>query len=814
MIERDFEKFLRGLVATEFKNNRLAQVLNQYWGTNRINTDPKQVFDALIPLVRANIARKDQYPQIKQSSSSDVDEKPPTLEKTDFRISSILLSSIRGIEDKQDELPFGINLMSDSGVPLNAIIVGNNGTGKTSIFSAVEYIYTEEISEAILRDYKGDGKKAKYPHYLMRVNSKNDPYGEIQIIDGDIYDLSSKIADIKGLKSQAFPQSNFISEYDVQKYASKDVSGKDDDFHNHIAELLGFKDYIYFLEYIGILKNRKRIKDKKDYTSNREDKRKHTKNIGEWESELRKLRHQLREPDSNFVLEQNQKFLEKLRERQNEQFENISVDEVKEKTGNYVDAYTRFKSMQSEVIDEEKIRFLQLGRKLIEKEGDCPFCSHSELGVEAIKKSVESKLVQSEKIVEINESLSEIYEDVLGVLKSFIFTLDRYKTLIDDDIEVLSSISMMGEFIQSEKQLLKNSAFGELRDLVDELDWFERKSSFDSLARDRLHEFIIERGGFFFKNQLIEHIKQFNTDREGKIKKVILALQKKTGDLDAVQSLEVVKFRIKEFENKIEESKKEIQRLEQEEPGLRQNREAYERIKEDVVPLLNRLNEEIQKILAGTIEPLKDTMEKTLESFVKKDEVEIKIYLKPIDEENSDSEKKRLVIELVNKEKGILTEPKKYFNTFRYKVFCGTIAIALALASRKNSGVNLPLILDDEFFASDIINRSEFESYFRNIVYMYRKITPELPFQFILFTHDELIFESAREAIENVWEDIQKLNTEKDETTIEDIHDFWKSALVNKTKFARLFPSTDREKSPRELKNGKKYWDLLFEFKT
>ena len=82
----------------------------------------------------------------------------------------------------------------------------------------------------------------------------------------------------------------------------------------------------------------------------------------------------------------------------------------------------------------------------------------------------------------------------------------------------------------------------------------------------------------------------------------------------------------------------------------------------------------------------------------------------------------------------------------------------------------------------------------------------------ILFTHDELIFESAREAIKNVDQEIQDLNRKERRMKERQLDDYWKTSLNEKTKFARLFPSSERENLPGEMKDGNKYWDLLYEF--
>jgi len=69
------------------------------------------------------------------------------------------------------------------------------------------------------------------------------------------------------------------------------------------------------------------------------------------------------------------------------------------------------------------------------------------------------------------------------------------------------------------------------------------------------------------------------------------------------------------------------------------------------------------------------------------------------------------------------------------------IGISIAVASRKKSGINMPLILDDIFYASDFENRNSLEGFLIHLFDSFEKYTPNLPLQLIMFTHDEMIFE-------------------------------------------------------------------------
>jgi len=67
----------------------------------------------------------------------------------------------------------------------------------------------------------------------------------------------------------------------------------------------------------------------------------------------------------------------------------------------------------------------------------------------------------------------------------------------------------------------------------------------------------------------------------------------------------------------------------------------------------------------------------------------------------------------------------------------------------------LPLVLDDVFYASDFENRTTIEEFITKLFDLFKEFTPDKELQLILFTHDQLIFESIIKAtmtksIENI----------------------------------------------------------------
>lgn len=82
----------------------------------------------------------------------------------------------------------------------------------------------------------------------------------------------------------------------------------------------------------------------------------------------------------------------------------------------------------------------------------------------------------------------------------------------------------------------------------------------------------------------------------------------------------------------------------------------------------------------------------------------------------------------------------KYFNTFRYRLFCLTLQAVLNIKLMKNESFLFPFILDDVFYANDYRNKRELFKYFEQIKnYAKEMLGDSKKIQIIFFTHDEQI---------------------------------------------------------------------------
>lgn len=104
--------------------------------------------------------------------------------------------------------------------------------------------------------------------------------------------------------------------------------------------------------------------------------------------------------------------------------------------------------------------------------------------------------------------------------------------------------------------------------------------------------------------------------------------------------------------------------------------------------------------------------------------------------------------------KGETTTPKLFYNSFRYKLYCISIKVALAFMTMKLSGIKAPIVFDDVFNASDFDNSINIDQFFKSIFKSFKelKLGNEKDLQIILFTHDEVVLNSVAGIMKDIEE--------------------------------------------------------------
>lgn len=153
-------------------------------------------------------------------------------EGKDYRVCSLIFHDFRTFPEYEDK-PFGIDFEGKYKQPCSLFLLGSNGTGKSTIFTALEKFYTGKSSQAKERVVKED----RYLNYAFR--------------DENVYQLNNHL-DVKLAGNQkqemgtiATPAS-FCSSYDIQLLEQSDKGLTD-----YIFSQLGYEDVLEVYEMLG-----------------------------------------------------------------------------------------------------------------------------------------------------------------------------------------------------------------------------------------------------------------------------------------------------------------------------------------------------------------------------------------------------------------------------------------------------------------------------------------------------------------------------------------------------------------------------------
>ncbi len=132
----------------------------------------------------------------------------------DKRISSIMIHGIRGIKKERDNIYYGFECTDDNNKICSMVLIGANGIGKTSFYSAMEVAGMGISNCAKLRGYELDKELSSF---MLNINNAGEN-GMILIKTGDgkvsSFGFKDKMLDTKnGLDIR---ESCFCSDFDIQ----------------------------------------------------------------------------------------------------------------------------------------------------------------------------------------------------------------------------------------------------------------------------------------------------------------------------------------------------------------------------------------------------------------------------------------------------------------------------------------------------------------------------------------------------------------------------------------------------------------------
>ncbi len=149
----------------------------------------------------------------------------------DYRFKNLQMRNFRKFPHaEKTNFPYGIDFLL-KGEPASLILVGGNGTGKTSLFSAMEYTMTRFLSSANLRDIS----VAEYPHYLAYSNQN---FENVQVALDTVKQTLYSDTSHSDLANYDFLRCFFCSERDLVEM------GKQPSLLEYVTSQVGYGEYL------------------------------------------------------------------------------------------------------------------------------------------------------------------------------------------------------------------------------------------------------------------------------------------------------------------------------------------------------------------------------------------------------------------------------------------------------------------------------------------------------------------------------------------------------------------------------------------
>ncbi len=807
----NFRKALIDIAQKDSAERVVSKVIAFYYPRLDLK-DKSTFFDSLMSLL--TVSDKQDFDFSKLKEDIEVNQSivnPDIFKNKDYRIKNIEISNLRGIPSTQESenIPYGINLIEDE-ICHNAIVLANNGTGKSSLFAGLEMIYANEIGEKRLRTKKENINETEFFDYLKRFPQNGKPICKVETYDGD-YSLEYKIFPKEYI--EVFnPISHFITEFDIIDKGRIDYETSDQkldySFHNIIAKALGLNEFLDLLaitEQIPTYSRRKELNQQNKLSAEIKANEETIKNrfalIQSKQIELDELKKgEELKPNSINTIELINELKKTIEETS---AKNLDSSKLKNDIEEFQKAYQEYISISGiQDINIEK-GFLEQGLSLSENKDDCPFCQDSKKTIEEIKGSVKLRIDNLKKYEETERKIKLAYRNLSNNLFDSLKSLKNLSEILFNQRSILSKQTSLDNLINKEGELmmlltphlLDDELFDHLKQLSDKQ--FPTDNEFSKLSI-----FLIDNKELIcgFIPSKIDEINIFIKERAEQIQKVIETLSA-SSDLTINEKIKALEKEIKENKASIPIIEKAIKDLELQLKSADVQVQNFKRIKEEIKFFNLKLIEEKDRIVTSYFKSIKEVVEEIMNDFIDdKESINLALSLEKI-ERNIDGEifQTEVIMAKIIQKNGETTTPDIYFNTFRYKVFCLMISLSIALSTRMRYKVNLPLVMDDLFFASDFISKNSFSIFLQKIIGLFYKYTPDMPLQFILFSHDDLIFRSALDAID----EFNLKSTDIDYCAENKIN------LNKKTLLSRMFSLEDKD-MPEIMNDGTKYWNLIY----
>ncbi|MGB7528973.1 AAA family ATPase [Sphingobacterium cellulitidis] len=677
-------------------------------------------------------------------------------ENKDYRISRIYVSNLKAYP--KSEIPFGIDFTDNNNNITSHIIIGSNGVGKSTIFNALEYTFTKRIGEAELRTTKTpleDGDKYFKDYLCHFSNTFEDCEFKVLTKSGETLYLNMDNIPLQ-IRKELNPNNHFISEFDITTNCKLDFeSNQIDSFNSLIAKNIGLSDLVdldkeiyQFSTYNRLTESNNLKKAKSSLDDNKSKLLTYNKQIIELQEKLNLLPLSTEDKieKSNIELKEKLKSLIEI----NYDFD-ININELRDIFFIHNELKKEVKKISSKNNNFYEIDFLQAGLKLLDHKENCPFCENSSYSKNEIRIQVEDRINNHEeysnKIKRLENVSSEIFEK-LNVIFNKLFQL---RNSLENEIEFSNKTFIKegyNDTLTDLRNILINSTS---HDIIGDFEINKNKFSSSTFQKSEFIGLVFERGYDYIFEYLptyVSDLRNLDGKRKSYLKTKIENLSKFDIESDNFIKKTLLKKEIDQLNTEIETLKENSNILEKSYELSLKELEFFKNVKDEAKELYKIIHKQITDEISKVFEPLKDIIIAIINDYLnnsRKDDIEIILDNEPDEKDLETGEiiSTKIVAYIRIKKTNERISVNRYFNTFHYKLFSTMVAISIAIASREKTRINLPLVLDDIFYSSDFGNRATIEKFLDNLFELFEKYTPNLPLQLIMFTHDNMIFDSA-----------------------------------------------------------------------
>ncbi|MBK8370035.1 MAG: hypothetical protein IPL20_01405 [Saprospiraceae bacterium] len=415
--------------------------------------------------------------------------------------------------------------------------------------------------------------------------------------------------------------------------------------------------------------------------------------------------------------------------------------------------YDEFVAVSEKTRGLNQIQFLSEGLKFLHEEQSCPICNSSKLDNDEIKKHLEEKIQRLEQFNKLSAELTRVSNNLTALLtdlSSKIVSLRgkaTYDISLTKDKEEFNQLSVStNEFLSYLNELYSQDIFSKIPTID--------ASDISVSAKLNHQKEIVRNYSAFISDKLKSHVEtipKFEIKRQGLIDAIEVQAKSKLQVNSREGEIAILKNEIQQLQSQTAAEQKSIEVKKPELISATEVVELYSQIKTDTRKYANEFHRELANEIKGAFEPIQKIVKEILDKYlyIENRPATLKFEMKP---ESWDEETGEVISEIITAyiepldKTQTAQEVNKYFNTFHYRLFCTMVGISIAVASRKSTGINLPLVLDDVFYASDFENRTTIEEFITKLFELFKEFTPDKELQLILFTHDQLIFESIIKA--------------------------------------------------------------------